>query len=185
MSGNKNLIWQLPLLLLLLPIGLNPIQPGASARSYAQADLSDVDCSGTVNQTWTPGLKFLPQLVNYSNTTEYTSCTSSDPDITAGGVSFSREFTNGCLGNIGAKGQFTVDWSDGTTSTLNLQGAGIKVVGDVQVFTAAGTVTSGRFVGDQAAMVNTYVFTQLAGRLTPAGLTQLSGSTSLVLADIL
>jgi hypothetical protein len=151
----------------------------------AQADLIDINCSGTVNQTWTPGLKLLPRMVSYNNTTQYTSCTSSDPDITAGSISFSGAFMNSCLANIGPTGEFTIEWSDGTTSTLELQGAGINVVGNVQIFTATGTVTSGRFVGDQAVMINTHVVTQLAACLTPAGLTQLSGSTSLVLTDIL
>jgi hypothetical protein len=184
MSKNKNLAWKLPLLSLLLLAGLNVAQPVVSARSSA-ANLIDINCSGAVDQTWTPGLKLLPQLVTYSNTTKYTSCTSSDPDITAGGVSFTGTFTNSCLANLGATGEFTIEWSDGATSTLNLQGAGINVVGNAQIFTAAGTVTSGRFTGDQAIMVNTYVVTQLAACLTPNGLTQLSGSTSLVLTNVL
>jgi hypothetical protein len=184
MFRNKNLTSKLPLLSLLLLAGLSVARPVVSASSSATG-LIDVNCSGTVNQTWTPGLKLLPQSVNYSNTTEYTSCTSSDPDITAGSISFTGTFTDSCLANIAPTGEFTVEWSDGTNSTLNLQGAGINVVGNVQTFTAIGTVTSGRFAGDQAVMVSTYLVTQLAGCLTPEGLTQLSGSTSLLLTDIL
>jgi hypothetical protein len=184
MSRNKNLAGKLLLLSLLLLAGLSVARPVVSAKSSA-ASLIDVNCSGTVNQTWTPGLKILPRSVTYSNTTEFTSCTSSDPDITAGGISFSGTFTNSCLANLGATGEFTVEWSDGTNSTLNLQGAGVNVVGNVQVFTAVGTVTSGKFTGDQAVMVSAYLVTQLAACLTPEGLTQLSGSTSLILTDVL
>lgn len=150
----------------------------------AKAQAIDINCSGTVQQTWSPGLKLLPQLVDYSNTTEYTTCTSTDPDITEGAIFVTAEYTDSCLANVGTTGEFTVEWSDGTSSTMALEAVGINVVGTVQIFTAIGTVSAGRFLGDQAVMVNTYVVTQLAACLTPQGLTELSGSTSLVLIDI-
>lgn len=151
----------------------------------ASADVIDVSCTGTVDQTWSPGLKLLPRLVSYGNTTDYDSCSSSDPNIASGGFTISSQYTNSCLVNTGATGPFTVDWNDGSSSTLELTGVGVNAVGNVQVFTAIGSVTSGKFAGDQAVLINSFLSTDFAACATTAGLTALSGSSSLVLTHLL
>ncbi|RYZ42139.1 MAG: hypothetical protein EOO71_09275 [Myxococcaceae bacterium] len=143
----------------------------------AQA-LVDVQCDGAIEQTWTPGLKAISRVVTHTNASDYTHCTTSVSAITSGTLEVSASFNNSCVANLGPS-QATIAWSDGSTSTFTFQGVGASVVGNIQVFTAEGKVTHGRFQGDQVLLVHRFLNTDLLACLWPQGLTRLAGSTSL------
>ncbi|RKH20256.1 hypothetical protein D7Y13_27320 [Corallococcus praedator] len=143
----------------------------------AQAQV-DVQCTGTLHQTWTPGLKALPRVVAYTNSSDYDACTTSVAAITSGTLDVRASFNNSCVANLGPS-QATIAWSDGSSSTFTFQGVGANVVGNLQVFTAVGRVTHGRFQGDQVLLVNRVINTDLLACLWPQGLTSLTGSTTL------
>ncbi|NOK16376.1 hypothetical protein [Corallococcus carmarthensis] len=149
--------------------------------SQAQAD---VQCSGTVNQTWKPGLQLLPRMVAYTNTSHYDQCNTSVPTLTSGSIHVSASFNNSCLANVGPS-QATLQWNDGSASTFTFQGVGVNVVGNAQVFVSLGQVQSGRFAGDQVVLINSFLSTAFAACATPQGLTSLAGSTTLTFTRLL
>jgi hypothetical protein len=141
--------------------------------------LVDMQCSGTVNQTWTPGLQLLTsRAVNYTNVSRYDQCLPNAYGIQSGEINVSACFVNSCLLNVGPS-EATIQWSDGNASTFTFQGVGASTTGNAQVFTSLGTVTSGLFQGDQVVLVNAFVSTGLLPCLSFQGLTSLAGTTTL------
>lgn len=126
----------------------------------------------------------LPQNIRYTNLTNYNVCTSTDPTIVSGVIDVDATFFNSCLANAEPV-ESTIQWNDGTASTLSILGIGVNVVGNVQVFTSIGSVISGRFQGDSVVLTNAFVTLDLLGCLAPGGLTKLEGTSTLVITRLL
>ncbi|MCK8496825.1 hypothetical protein [Myxococcus fulvus] len=151
-----------------------------AAPASAQVQLTDITCKGTVKQTWTPGLKVLPADVRYTNDTDFTECTSASTGITSGRIRVDATFNNSCLANI-ERVEAVIEWSDGSESSVSLLGIGVNVVGNLQVFTSLGRVTSGQFEGGLVSLTNAFAARDFLACLTPMGLRALQGRTALII----
>ncbi|MCP3062490.1 hypothetical protein LXT21_27230 [Myxococcus sp. K38C18041901] len=170
------------LLLSLLPALLTTLVLHATPAS-AQFGLTDVNCTGNVKQTWTPGIKVLPTSARHTTLATYTVCSSAEPTILGGSITTDGLTYASCLAG-GDTAQSTVQWSDGTFSTFTMFGVGSYPVAGLQVSASLGTVIAGRFIGDLVVLTHSYASTQFSGCLTPLGLTQLSGTSTLVFTKV-
>ncbi|MFJ4842058.1 hypothetical protein [Streptomyces sp. NPDC088746] len=144
-----------------------------------------ITCVGQQLTTYSPGLKQLvPQTVTYASNGAYGSCPVND-GVTS--VSYSEGSTvpgATCI-TFPSTATATLVWHlvNGSTqqSTVRVTGIDISAAGLTQVYTSVGTVQSGRYAGH---LVNVTVaiipdLTDLTPCLSPAGLTELDGVSTL------
>jgi hypothetical protein len=159
------------LLLASISVLLAPVAD-ASASGFAT-------CLGTNHETYTPGLSFHSQDIQFYAADTYTTCTSSDPTLTAGSDTFAAELMMSCAQPV-AVGSYILDvhWNNGKSSTFSLTSTILSEVAGQIVVAATGTVVAGEFNG--AAVIAQ--FTQLAPDLLKClsgGVTSASGTSTL------
>jgi hypothetical protein len=138
---------------------------------------SSTTCVGNSSISYSPGLTFTPQPVQYAETDTFSSCVSTDPSLSSGtsfaGVTLSSA---SCLGLPGVfeDPSYTIDWNNGQHSVVALTFTDVIVAGTEQV-TGTGTVTSGLFQGGNATIVWLYPVLNPLQCLSSPGVTSQSG----------
>lgn len=154
---------------------------GVSLAPAAGASADYADWVGTTHETYNPGLRFYSQETQLSVTTSFTTCTSSDPTLTAGGDSYSAQVTASCLQPL-STGSFieVVHWNNGESSKFSLTITAYSEVGGQIIVAAAGSVIAGEFSGATVADVTTVIAPDPIQCLT-TGVTNISGIVSLTI----
>lgn len=149
------------------------------AAPAAHADIVDAACTGTNQDAYQPGITLLPRQVNATWQDTYSSCTSSDPTLTAGSDSDQATQALSCADPAQLfPGPFTVSWDNGMSSTLQITSVQTQL-GTNTVTIAAGTVVAGEFPGDSGVLEWVDGQLNLLQCLTPQGITSQSGLSSL------
>ncbi|MFE7588423.1 hypothetical protein ACFU6K_03410 [Kitasatospora sp. NPDC057512] len=115
----------------------------AIAPAHAQGPV-DVECEGTYTNEFRPALTNQPQNVTISTQYSYATCVTGLP----GTSSVTSVLLESCLNALHALTPFTetITWSDRSTSTVFW--SSVQDTGGSATFT--GTVTAGRYTGDNA-----------------------------------
>ncbi|MFF5438894.1 hypothetical protein [Streptomyces achromogenes] len=156
---------------------------GPAPFAVAQERISSalVECVGTIEQTYSPGLLLIPRETTYEGVAHYTTCPVSDGVVTSGIYREVLTYTASCSAN-GGPSQGDITWSNGQRSHLVTTGVEVDVVGNLQVFTSVAQVFSGRYVGHLANIVTILPnITDLAACLAPPGLTANQGTATLTI----
>lgn len=168
---------------LLLGLGSLIVLPSATA----QASVIDQECLGTVTTTYSPGLTLAPKpLVTITTDADFSLCT--DGAAPSGGYFTNLPFTNyGCLDLLqNAAGTLPLTWdatSGDTYSTFPFTGSA-QTVGLTKVVTVTGTISAGRYAGDTAVLVITFLTADLLACETPSGLQGLDGTADLTITGL-
>jgi hypothetical protein len=127
------------------------------AGPAAQAAVAAVTCTGTSPITYTPGLTFTARTLTYTETDNFSSCTSSDPALTSGTSTSTTTGPFSCLSplTIDEDPGYTVTWNNGQSSTFDLTYTDTIAAG-IENVTGTGTVTSGEFTGATGTFVWVY-----------------------------
>ncbi|MFF8096938.1 hypothetical protein [Streptomyces sp. NPDC016675] len=146
-----------------------------------------ITCVGQQLTTYSPGLKQLvPQTVTYASNGSYGSCPVND-GVTSVTYSEGSTIPNATCLAFPSTATAKLVWRlvDGSTqqSTVQVTGVDISAAGLTQVYTSVGTVQSGRYAGHLVNVTVAIVpdLTNLTPCLTPAGLTQLDGASTLTI----
>lgn len=154
------------------------------AATPAQAAVGDAVCTGTSAQTYSPGLTNTAQTLNAATSTHYTTCTSlADLSLTSGATIRSLPgITLSCTAFFTATTAPTITWNTGQTSTLSLTGQGLVTVPLVsQSLTFLGTVTAGKFAGDNVALLVVYTGNPF-NACSSTGVTAVAGLAALTIS---
>lgn len=147
----------------------------------AHAAPVSVTCTGSSALTYSPGMRFTPRNIDFTETNTYTGCISSDPAVTSGHASdaYTSEFS--CLNPlITGTGETFIDWNNGQSSTFALTFTD-TIAGAVETVTGTGTITSGQFTGATAVIVWIYTIPNALNCLTPTGVTSQSGTIAVTI----
>jgi hypothetical protein len=149
------------------------------AASTAHAGFLEATCQGTVNSTFSPGLRLTNQSINGSDSSAFSCTSATDPTVTGGSTAQSYAATQSCL-NPAASYPFsaTIHWNNGATSTVS----GISVLTALagqSVYTVTGTVTAGQFNGDSVVYVTIEPALNLLECAFAPGVTSRSGTATL------
>lgn len=154
-----------------------------AAPAPAGAQAVDALCTGTIEQSWSPGLKLYDQTVTYTAELDF-DCESSDPDVDGAAIHAHAQYPINCLGTVDIGVPTTVEWNTGETSDITVNVVGVSTGGGAEVFEFLGSVDAGKFAGDTVQMLNTFVSLDVLACLTPQGMTHRSGTTVLTLLDL-
>jgi hypothetical protein len=139
--------------------------------------VSSTTCVGNSSISYSPGLTFTPQTVQYSETDTFSACVSTDPTLTSGTSVSSTTFPGAtCLAPPGVfeDPEYTISWNNGQQSVVELTFTDVVIGGTEQV-TGTGTVISGAFQGGNATIVWLYPVLNPLQCLTSQGVTNQSG----------
>lgn len=144
--------------------------------------MPDLDCTGSQTLSYSPGLNLDPQQVTVHGSGS-SDCSSTDSTLTSGG--FTVGPVNAALGCAltGGTGTFVYTWNNGNSSTISATSDVTFDLGVVQIV-SNGTVTSGEFTGDTVLFTWTGTSPGLLDCLTPQGVTQYSGPTTLTFTSL-
>ncbi|MER5629128.1 hypothetical protein [Streptomyces nitrosporeus] len=148
----------------------------APTSSGNSADVLELTCTLTSDNTYHPGLQLAPRSIAVTGVRDYGPCVSTTaPGITAGSSSFATTAPLSCL-NPGQSqgGTETITWNDNTTTTYAFSQTVADVAGQA-VLTRIGTVTAGRFTGNAVLSILTLASLDLLGCLSTSGVTSQSG----------
>lgn len=126
--------------------------PALESAPAGAADLAV--CAGTEQASHSPGVTFTARDVGATVADAFT-CASSDPGAASGSASDSYTWHGSCLDLPATQGgyDFTLTWSDATTSTWSISSYTAGVVAGQLVFTDTGSITAGKFAGATASGV--------------------------------
>ncbi len=146
------------------------------AGPAAQAAVAAVTCTGTSPITYTPGLTVTARTITYTETDDFSSCTSSDPALTSGTSVSTATGSFSCLSplTVDEDPGYTITWNNGQTSTFDLTFTDTIAAG-IENVTGIGTVTSGEFPGATGTFVWVYTVPNPLLCLT-TGVTSQSGT---------
>ncbi|MCY0995881.1 hypothetical protein OWM54_01880 [Myxococcus sp. MISCRS1] len=167
---------------LALVVGLGVLAPRTALADEGPL----VTCVGVEQSTYSPGLLLLtPRDVLFEGRIDYTSCPVSDGVVTSAVYVESVVLKNATCTAAPSLSTATVAWSNQEVSTLSILGVEANVVGNLQVYTSVGTVTSGRYSGKLVNLVVAIpILDQLAACLSPQGLTTLNGLSTLTVLGL-
>ena len=154
----------------------------------AQEAAVDATCAGSLTMNFSPPVAFLlppatgPFTV-VTGTGSITTCVALDEGATTGTFAYQVQGHLTCTSAGTATGTLDIEWADETESHVELTNLllGFTSVGGAAGLT--GTVTSGRFAGDQLQVVNVrnplaYLYCVLTG------LSQTTGTPTLIFTDL-
>jgi hypothetical protein len=125
----------------------------ATAPRAPQTDLSvgSVVCSGTLSNTYTPGILVTPRTVSLQRNLILAPCVSlSDTTLTSGISSGTSNTSVSCLTvAVPQSGVNTITWNNGQTSVFTFNQI-VNNIGGQATLTATGTITAGQFAGHTA-----------------------------------
>ncbi|MFB7944169.1 hypothetical protein ACFC6L_04550 [Kitasatospora phosalacinea] len=154
--------------------------PAVLAAPAARADDPTVMvCTGTGQQTYSPGITLTTRPTTVTNTSDLTGCTGGP--VSSGHHHFGPFTTTASCLYTPPTGPdaFDLTWNDGTTS--HYEGTYlVTTTGGQLVVTSTGTVTSGRFAGKALQEVVAYLAPDLLQCATPQGVTAVSGPITIV-----
>jgi hypothetical protein len=156
----------------------------AGLAPAAQAATSTT-CVGTSTITFSPGLTLFTRAVAY-NVTDLHNCTSTDPTVTSASSSRGTVLPLSCLNLasvFNSANIYTITWSNGQTSTADGTFT-LTSVGGTIIVAAEGTITSGLFTGATAVLTYTWPAPNPLACLSPQGVTQLTGVTTLQITSL-
>ncbi|GGQ26054.1 hypothetical protein [Streptomyces mutabilis] len=160
-------------------MGMSTMSATASA-SVRVPPLEVVQCTGTENTTYSPGVLFQAREITLSTTGTFTSCLDATGQVASGG--YGEQFTLfvGCNDLLGPfTGRRAITWNTGDTSVITGSGSSTAIAGQV-ITTFTGTVTQGPFQGSSA--VQTITLPQLNTiKCLTTGITDATGITTLTL----
>jgi len=161
---------------------------GITRSAAAQAPSVDATCVGSLTMSFSPPVAFLlpPATGPFSvvtGTGSITTCAALDGGATTGTFAFELSGHLTCTSAGTATGTLDIEWADASESHVELTNLllGFTSVGGAASLT--GTVTSGRFAGDQLQVVNVRnPLAYLHCLLT--GLSQTTGTPTLIFTDL-
>jgi hypothetical protein len=157
------------------------LAPGLAYTTPADALTVDVSCQGSTSIDYNPGLLLTPQLVQYRESDQFSTCTSVDPTVTAGSLKTEATLMASCLQPLGTgDGLFTINWNNLQSSTINATFT-VTSAGGIVTSVANGVVVSGAFAGSRVQGVFTYLQPNLLQCVAPPGLTHQNGTASLLI----
>lgn len=163
-------------------LGIESIVPGSPVRAYG-ADL--LQCEGFSTTTFSPGLTNTPKPTTFSSEAQLGPCVSlSDPKLKSGGFKFTGQSPSlSCIksGVTSITEKYT--WNTGETSTIRYVSTVVNQAAATVTTTATGRVESGKFQGYTAVRQVVILTTNLAGCVTPSGVTTLTGPATLTLTS--
>jgi hypothetical protein len=150
----------------------------------ATADPLDLECTGTMSVTFTPGLTLTPTEQTVTTNEIYAPCTSaSNPAVTSGQSGVTRHIVMGCLDLAQpGSGAETFTWNTGQTSEFNYNRT-ISRIGGNTVVTLTGAITQGLFAGDAAVSVIVGPTVDTLKCLIPPGITSLFAVITLTITS--
>ena len=153
----------------------------APAPAYA----SDVlVCNGTSTVTFSPGIHYGSETTtDIHAVTDYISCLGSATITSGESEQTFNDVPVSCDTIFPTESVAPVDWSNSTSSTLELTGQVIFPQGLLEVIELSGTVSDGAYQGADVTTLGVYAATSLLGcsALNPNGLTSLSGTATLTI----
>lgn len=157
----------------------------AGPAAPASAAALDVVCTGSLTNTYTPGLTLENQTVSVSNISTYFPCVSlSEPAVTSGTTEVTVKANTSCLSLLtpgtGAK---PITWNTGETSTFTFERTATSA-GAVTVVTLTGKVVSGPFTGAEVVETETFPVLNVLDCLAPNGLRTRSAVVTLTVAAL-
>ncbi len=161
---------------------------GITGRAAAQAPSVDATCTGALTMNFSPPVMFLlpPATGPFSvvtGTGTITTCVALDNGPTTGTFTYQVSGTLTCTSAGTSTGTLDIVWADASQSHVELTNLllGFTSAGGAAGLT--GTVTSGRFVGDQLQVVNVRnPLAYLHCLLT--GLSQTTGTPTLIFTQL-
>ncbi|MFD8276200.1 hypothetical protein [Streptomyces flaveolus] len=157
---------------------------GVLVGAHPAAAATLVTCAGTQTISYSPGLTNSPRTVTVQGTNNLGPCVAPNTTITAGTISFGSTGSYSCQGLLSSTSEVNVvQWSDNTTSTLQVTRTVTKVNGQL-VNTFTGSVTAGTFQGASVVWTITNVNLALLACETEAGLTSLTGVDVFTLVSV-
>lgn len=150
---------------------------GVSVSSSAAHAASSTTCTGSSAVSYSPGMTFTRQTISWTLTDTYSSCTSTDSSLTAGGLSKNITGEASCDDGVGLlpATSITISWNNSQSSTVTLTTVTDALVLGSEQVTAVGTVTSGEFAGDDVTIVWVYAVLNPLQCMTSQGVTSQSG----------
>ena len=141
---------------------------------------SSTTCTGSSAIGYSPGLTNTPQTITYSEAETYSSCTSTDTSLTAGGSSGNFMLSGASCNNVSIipPSSYTISWNNSQSSTMTLTYTDV-IIGGIEQVTGVGTVTSGEFTGGAVTIVWLYPVLNPLLCLTSQGVTSQSGTVAL------
>jgi hypothetical protein len=151
---------------------------GVSVSASSAHASSSTTCTGSSGVSYSPGMKFTRQTISWTITDTYSSCTSTDTSLTAGGFSVNVTAEASCNDGVSIipPTDITITWNNSQSSTIELTTVtDVLVAGEEQV-TGVGTVTSGEFNGGDVTIVWLYPLLNPLQCLSSQGVTSQSGT---------
>ncbi|MGB3443473.1 MAG: hypothetical protein WBA97_32455 [Actinophytocola sp.] len=154
----------------------------------AAAATALVECVGSNKITFSPPLTGTPTLTAISIASSSTCITVGSPQVTSATIAVSFFATRDCdevLDGLDVPASpLPLTWNAGSSvATVNV--ANVVVQGQAQISTQIGTVTSGLFTGGtflrEAVLLNLDIS---AGCLSPGGLSEIDGTSSMTIVDL-
>jgi len=154
---------------------------GVSASVSSARAASSTTCTGNSAVSYSPGLTNTWQPVTWTEADTYSSCTSTDTSLTAGGFSASFMAEASCSDGVSLipPTSLTISWNNSLSSTITLTTATDALVAGTEQVTGVGTVTSGEFTGGAVTIVWLYPVLNPLQCLTSQGVTSQSGTVAL------
>jgi hypothetical protein len=151
----------------------------AAATAAPASALGGIDCIGPQQVDFSPGITNTPQIVSIAIARRLGFCLSlTHPSITSGEIAPATlaDVERSCTDlSRPAPGQtLTINWNDGSTSTIAYDATSTYVNGELAA-TQTGVVTSGTFAGYHTIALVT-LFGDPLGCERPGGLTTLRGA---------
>jgi hypothetical protein len=126
-------------------------------------------------------LRITTQTVSWTEADTYSSCTSTDTSLTAGGSTpISLTGSASCSGGgLLPSVDYTISWNNSQSSTVTPTAITDVLIGANEQVTLVGTVTSGEFTGGAVTIVWLYPVPDPLLCLTSQGVTSQSGTVDL------
>lgn len=143
-----------------------------------------INCAGTTQVTYNPGITLEPKPVHATETNRLNLCTSTVPGLVSGMNVLEYQADWSCLTVLhSGPATYAFEWNNGTSSTLSINFTVTSGGGQV-VSTVHGSVVAG--VLDGAAVEGTWTFLQpnAVQCATPEGITEEFGTVTLTIGDL-
>jgi hypothetical protein len=158
----------------------------AASASPAVAVIQTVQCLGTYEATYNPGMTFEQQEINSTTSSDYT-CTSTDPTIEGTSTGVHATIDTSCLEllRLPSAGQTTLTWNTGETTVYRWNATGSHVDETTFVY-VVGEVVAGKFLGARVFRVSASVPSELESQCRSSeGLTHVEGNATLTITKLL
>jgi hypothetical protein len=155
----------------------------ALAAGPSQASVSLLSCTGTYQTTYTPGLTYTPQNVEFATVNHYSRCLL-HPPVSSGSSQASGPIPGASCNDLlsgGDQGSTTVTWNTGQQTVYSWTAVAEEIGGNF-IDTETGKATSGLFTGDTVVRQSVTSLSEINnGCNSPGGLTDETGAVTLLI----